>query len=59
MTAARCLFGISLAAGIVLSLAYSASARDQPIVNGDTGRALDEYLSRLERFGFAGGALAV
>ena len=28
-------------------------------MNGETGRTLDEYLSRLERFGFTGGALAV
>ncbi len=33
--------------------------QDRPVVNGATGRTLDEYLTRLERFGFAGGALAV
>ena len=36
-----------------------AAAQDRPVVNGDTGRTLDEYLSRLERFGYSGGALAV
>ena len=35
------------------------SAQDRPVVSGEAGRALDEYLSRLERFGFTGGALAV
>jgi len=36
-----------------------AAAQDSPVVSGETGRRLDEYLTRLERFGFAGGALAV
>ena len=35
-----------------LALILGAAARPR------TGRELDEYLSRLERFGFAGGALA-
>jgi CubicO group peptidase (beta-lactamase class C family) len=34
-------------------------AADRPVVRGDLGKRLDEYLSRLERFGFAGGAVAV
>lgn len=37
----------------------SARAEDRPVVAGEAGRKLDEYLTRLERFGFAGGALAV
>jgi CubicO group peptidase (beta-lactamase class C family) len=37
----------------------TAFAQDRPVVNGATGRTLDEYLSRLERFGFSGGAVAV
>jgi CubicO group peptidase (beta-lactamase class C family) len=36
-----------------------AWGQDRPLVAGDAGRKLDEYLSRLERFGFSGGALAV
>jgi CubicO group peptidase (beta-lactamase class C family) len=32
---------------------------DEGVVSGDMGRKLDEYLTRLEPFGFAGGALAV
>ncbi|HNV03247.1 MAG TPA: serine hydrolase domain-containing protein [Vicinamibacterales bacterium] len=36
-----------------------AAAQDEPRAVGEIGRALDEYLSRLERFGFAGGAAAV
>jgi CubicO group peptidase (beta-lactamase class C family) len=46
----------------IIALASSvplARADDRPVVNGDVGRRLDEYLSRLERFGFSGGALAV
>src|SRR5512137_1900730 len=37
----------------------AASAQDKPVVNGEIGRAMDEYLTRLEPFGFSGGALAV
>ena len=50
---------------LVLSLipsalfARAAAAEDHPVVSRDSGRALDDYLSRLERFGFSGGALAV
>lgn len=40
-------------------LATPAIAADAPVVSGETGRKLDEYLARLERFGFSGGALAV
>lgn len=36
-----------------------ARADDRPVVSGQKGRRLDEYLARLERLGFAGGALAV
>ena len=43
----------------VLCSAAPAAAQDRPVVSGETGRTLDEYLSRLERFGFSGGALAV
>jgi CubicO group peptidase (beta-lactamase class C family) len=50
-----------LALAILAALAGAAPARaaDRPVVNGETGRKLDEYLSRLERFGFSGGAVAV
>ena len=48
-----------LAALAILGGLAPASAQDRPVVSGETGRTLDEYLSRLERFGFAGGALAV
>ena len=36
-----------------------AAAEDKPLVSGEIGKRLDEYLSRLEQFGFSGGALAV
>jgi CubicO group peptidase (beta-lactamase class C family) len=42
-----------------LAAAGLAAAEDRPVVNGEVGKRLDEYLSRLERFGFAGGAVAV
>jgi CubicO group peptidase (beta-lactamase class C family) len=48
-----------LAIIVAFSCLAPAWAQDRPVVNSDTGRTLDEYLSRLERFGFAGGALAV
>jgi len=48
-----------LAIIVAFSCLVPAWAQDRPVVSGDTGRKLDEYLSRLERFGFAGGALAV
>lgn len=39
--------------------ASPARADDRPIVTGETGKRLDDYLSRLVPFGFAGGAVAV
>jgi CubicO group peptidase (beta-lactamase class C family) len=36
-----------------------ARADDRPIVSGEVGRKLDDYLTRIERFGYSGGALAV
>jgi len=46
--------------GIVMSGAVSqAWADDRPVVSGETGKRIDEYLSRLERFGYSGGALVV
>ena len=48
-----------LAVFLALACLAPAWAQDRPVVNGETGRLLDEYLSRLERFGFSGGALAV
>jgi CubicO group peptidase (beta-lactamase class C family) len=36
-----------------------AAAADKPVVTGEIGRKMDEYMSRLERLGFSGGALAV
>jgi CubicO group peptidase (beta-lactamase class C family) len=56
--AARRLVSV-LAVIVTLSYLTPAWAQDRPVVNGDAGRKLDEYLSRLEHFGFAGGALAV
>ena len=44
---------------VALGWVRSVSAQDRPVVSGETGRILDEYLARLERFGFTGGALAV
>lgn len=43
----------------LIGLATTAAAQDKPVVTGEVGRKLDEYLTRLERFGYAGGALAV
>lgn len=48
-----------LAAFTMLGGLTPLSAQDRPVVSGEAGRTLDEYLSRLERFGFTGGALAV
>jgi len=52
-----CAFVLAVVGALLLT--QDALAQDRPIVSGETGRAIDEYLSRLERFGFAGGALAV
>ena len=57
--AARRIVRVALVVLAALGCLASASAQDRPIVSGDTGRTIDEYLSRLERFGFSGGALAV
>lgn len=56
---ARHAIGLALAACFALGVVGPAAGQDTPVVSGETGRALDEYLSRLERFGFAGGAAAV
>ncbi|MEW5984501.1 MAG: serine hydrolase domain-containing protein [Acidobacteriota bacterium] len=48
-----------VAAACLIGLATTAAAQDKPVVTGEVGRKLDEYLTRLERFGYAGGALAV
>ena len=42
-----------------VSVVSMAMAQDKPVVSGEVGKRLDEYLSRLEQFGFSGGALAV
>ena len=39
--------------------AAQSPAANAPIVAAETGRRVDEYLSRLERFGFSGGAVVV
>jgi len=57
--AARRFPAAAVAALIALLCLVPASAQDRPVVSGETGRALDDYLTRLERFGFTGGALAV
>ena len=49
------IFAVVLA-GVGVSTARGA---DKPIVSGDVGKRLDEYLSRIERFGYSGGALVV
>ena len=41
------------------SVVPMAAAQDRPVVSGDVGKRLDDYLTRIERFGFSGGALAV
>jgi CubicO group peptidase (beta-lactamase class C family) len=56
---ARRILPAALALLIALGSLTLVTAQDRPVVSGETGRALDEYLSRLERFGFTGGALAV
>jgi CubicO group peptidase (beta-lactamase class C family) len=43
----------------VLLSASVAAADDRPVVNGETGKRMDEYLNRLEKFGYSGGAIAV
>ena len=48
-----------VAAACLIGLVTTAAAQDKPVVSGEVGRTLDEYLTRLERFGYAGGALAV
>ncbi|MCX6546105.1 MAG: serine hydrolase [Acidobacteria bacterium] len=53
----RSLFATMLV--VLASAAGPALADDRPIVSGEVGKRLDEYLTRLERFGFSGGALAV
>jgi CubicO group peptidase (beta-lactamase class C family) len=57
--AARRILPAALVALIALVRLTPALAQDRPVVSGETGRALDDYLTRLERFGFTGGALAV
>jgi CubicO group peptidase (beta-lactamase class C family) len=46
-------------AAMVAATPAAAGAADRPVVAGESGKKLDEYLTRLERFGFSGGALAV
>ena len=59
MTTRRNPFLSLLAILCAVTLSALARAEGRPVVSGKTGRALDEYLSRLERFGYSGGALAV
>jgi len=52
------------ALGTVVAIALlagglAARGADRPVVSGEVGARLDDYLSRLERFGYSGGALAV
>ncbi len=56
---ARWFIHVALAVCLALGCAVLAAAQDRPVVAGELGRTLDDYLSRLERFGFSGGALAV
>ena len=56
---ARWCVHFALVVCLALGCASLAAAQDRPIVTGDLGRTLDDYLARLERFGFSGGALAV
>ena len=57
--AARHVIGLALAACLAPGVVAPAAGQDKPVVSGETGRRLDEYLSRLEKFGYSGGALAV
>jgi CubicO group peptidase (beta-lactamase class C family) len=59
MRVSRLRFVPVLALLTVAAAVSPVRAADQPVVSGETGRRLDEYLSRLERFGFAGGAVAI
>jgi CubicO group peptidase (beta-lactamase class C family) len=59
MTTRRNPFLCLLAILCAVTLSALARAEDRPVVSGKTGQALDEYLSRLERFGYSGGALVV
>jgi CubicO group peptidase (beta-lactamase class C family) len=58
-TAARHVIGFALAACLAPGVVMLAAGQDRPVVSGESGRRLDEYLSRLEKFGYSGGALAV
>lgn len=49
----------ALVVALVALTGSPVAAEDKPIVNGETGRRIDEYLGRLERLGYSGGALAV
>ena len=57
--AARHVIGLALAACLAPGVVPLAAGQDKPVVSGEAGRRLDEYLSRLEKFGYSGGALAV
>src|SRR3970040_1565221 len=51
----------AVAAGLltlVLLLHVKAAALQANAVRGETGKRLDEYLTRLEKFGFSGAAIA-
>lgn len=57
--AARHITGLALAVWLAPGVVALAAGQDTPVVSGEAGRRLDEYLSRLEKFGYSGGALAV
>ncbi len=45
--------------GVAAAWPVPSAAEDRPIVSGEAGKRIDEYLSRLEPFGFSGGVVAV
>ncbi|MEE8169943.1 MAG: serine hydrolase domain-containing protein [Phycisphaerae bacterium] len=56
-TARNSALSFALVAAVVGTLATVTVAADSPIVKGDVGQALDEYLTRLSRLGFSGSAI--
>ena len=55
----RVLTGVLLVLSMFVQVGEARAAGDKPVVSGDVGRKMDEYLSRLEKLGFSGGALVV
>jgi len=55
----RAVIGVLLMLSMLGPAVTASAADDRPVVNGDVGKKADEYLSRLEKLGYSGGALIV